>query len=218
MVKTFTQSEQVLSYLQQQYGSADFSQWQVIRGAFYSFITYPEAGASELTFFGNALGSSGVTLHDTNLPKQGSFGQVHFLVKAIHTRLHIQDSLLNSFAIANSNRTTLASDLLAGFVQAGVLTFDIQSRNYLTLPQPFQYAAQGHGREQVDSSGIVLASGLDGAPGVSLAARDKDAGALWALTEAHLTLHGAAGAKAGRSARLSTQIFTQPQGQAWASV
>ena len=64
MVKTFTQSEQVLSYLQQQYGSADFSQWQVIRGAFYSFITYPEAGASELTFFGNALGSSGVTLHD----------------------------------------------------------------------------------------------------------------------------------------------------------
>ncbi|BBN97239.1 site-specific recombinase XerC [Deinococcus grandis] len=27
------------------------------------------------------------------------------------------------------------------------------------------------------------------------AARDKDAGALWALTEAHLTLHGAAGAK-----------------------
>lgn len=137
------QSSLITSQLASRFGTIDYSRWQAIRYQYYSYVTYPEAGASELNFFGTVAGQTGVSLADTNMPKAGSFGQQHFLLKTISTAIKIQNSDLSGFNttnIATNDTRTLASDFLAGFVQCGVLQFTIGARPFATIPKPFLYA------------------------------------------------------------------------------
>lgn len=137
------QSQAIISAAAGRFGTIDYSRWQAIRWQWYSYVTYPLAGASELNFFGNVAGQAGVTLADTNLPKAGSFGQTHFLLKTISTNIKIPQNdltLFNRANIATIDAQTLASDYLNGFVQAGVLEFNIGARPFAVIPKPFQYA------------------------------------------------------------------------------
>jgi len=146
------QSESIISAASQKFGVIDFTRWQAIRWQWYSYVTYPTAGTSELNFFGQVAGQAGVTLQDTNLPKAGSFGQTHFQLKSISTDIQLLSNnddgftLANQVAgtadplIANIDNFTLASDFLNGFVQAGVLEFSVGARPFATIPKPFQYA------------------------------------------------------------------------------
>jgi len=140
-------SQRSLQALQGKYGSADYSNWQSTRRRFYSFITYPSAGAAVLTFFGSALGQGGVTLEQTNMPKAGSFGQVHFLLKALATAIKI--NTWNLAAFDGTDVSTLFSDFIGGFVQVGELDFTINQRPFAQIVKPFQYAPPFHGSEQV---------------------------------------------------------------------
>lgn len=139
---TLTPSTEIIAGLQTRFGSIDYSRWQSVRAEFYSYITYPLAGAASFTFFGNAIGgnvgATTLTTEDTNMPRAGSFGQQHFLIKSIHTSIRIADEKLSAYV--GTDATTLASDYLMGFVNAGVLNFTIGARPFLQLPVPFKFA------------------------------------------------------------------------------
>ena len=137
------QSESIISAASQKFGVIDYSRWQAIRWQWYSYVTYPSAGATELNFFGQVAGQAGVTLQDTNLPKAGSFGQTHFQLKSISTDIQIASNDVDGFTRANQatlDTRALASDFLGGFVQAGVLRFNVGARPFATIVKPFQYA------------------------------------------------------------------------------
>jgi len=137
------QSESIISAASQKFGVIDYTRWQAIRWQWYSYITYPSAGATELNFFGQVAGQAGVTLQDTNLPKAGSFGQTHFQLKSISTDIQIASNDVDGFTRANQatiDTRALASDFLGGFVQAGVLRFSVGARPFATIIKPFQYA------------------------------------------------------------------------------
>jgi hypothetical protein len=137
------QSESIISAASQRFGVIDYSRWQAIRWQWYSYVTYPEVGTGELNFFGQVAGQAGVTLQDTNLPKAGSFGQTHFQLKSISTDIQIGSNDVDGFTranIATLDTRALASDYLLGFVQAGVLNFNVGARPFATIPKPFQYA------------------------------------------------------------------------------
>jgi hypothetical protein len=137
------QSESIISAASQKFGVIDYSRWQAIRWQWYSYVTYPAAGATELNFFGQVAGQAGVTLQDTNLPKAGSFGQTHFQLKSISTDIQINDNNVDTFTranIADIDTHATATDYLGGFVQAGVLNFSVGARPFATIVKPFQYA------------------------------------------------------------------------------
>ena len=137
------QSESIISAASQKFGVIDYTRWQAIRWQWYSYITYPSAGSTELNFFGQVAGQAGVTLQDTNLPKAGSFGQTHFQLKSISTDIQIAVNDVDGFTRANQaslDTRALASDYLGGFVQAGVLRFSVGARPFATIVKPFQYA------------------------------------------------------------------------------
>jgi hypothetical protein len=137
------QSESIISAASQKFGVIDYSRWQAIRWQWYSYVTFPEAGTTELNFFGQVAGQTGVTLQDTNLPKAGSFGQTHFQLKSISTDIQLNNNDVDGFTRANQatlDTYALASDLIGGFVQAGVLQFSVGARPFATIPKPFQYA------------------------------------------------------------------------------
>jgi len=137
------QSESIISAASQKFGVIDYSRWQAIRWQWYSYVTYPSAGTTELNFFGQVAGQAGVTLQDTNLPKAGSFGQTHFQLKWISTDIQIAVNDVDGFTRANQatlDTRALASDFLGGFVQAGVLNFWVGARPFATIVKPFQYA------------------------------------------------------------------------------
>lgn len=137
------QSESIISAASQKFGVIDYSRWQAIRWQWYSYVTYPSAGTTELNFFGQVAGQAGVTLQDTNLPKAGSFGQTHFQLKSISTDIQINNNDVDGFTRANQatiDTRALASDFIGGFVQAGVLRFSVGARPFATIVKPFQYA------------------------------------------------------------------------------
>jgi hypothetical protein len=136
-------SEMVINAATGKFGTVDYTRWQAIRGQYYSWVTYPYNGQSSISFFGNVAGQSGITLADTNMPKAGSFGQIYFLVKTVSLGIKIWNDDVGGFTLANQatlDTRATASDWLSGFVQAGVLNWNIGSRSFLQLPKPFMYA------------------------------------------------------------------------------
>lgn len=131
-----TQSEEVLDALSNRLGTIDYSNLQVLRQPFYSRQKYPLAGVSSLYFFGSGVGQSGTTLQDTNMPKAGSFGQQSMLIKSLSLSAYLETD--DTTLWAGTDATASASDVVAGFLQAGVLKFVIGAKNYLTAPLPFQ--------------------------------------------------------------------------------
>lgn len=146
-----TASQQVVKSLQSKYGSANFSRWQSLRRQFYSFVTYPDAGASELRLFGDAV-SGTVNKQLTNMPKAGSFGQNHFMLKAIRCAYFINQEKTASWV--NTDATSLATEMLNGIFHAGVLELTIGSRVMVQVPKPFLYCPPADGRATVRSNGV----------------------------------------------------------------
>ena len=175
-----TQSELIINAASARFGTVDYTRWQALRWQWYSFINYPLAGQSEFVFFGSALGASGVTLADTNLPKAGSFGQTQFLLKSISTAVRLPSSDLSIWNAANiaangSDTLTLASDFINGFATAGVLNLTVGARPFATIPKPFMYAPPPGSEPNMETAYInepsaaplVVASTVDTMPAVT---------------------------------------------------
>lgn len=165
-MKIPTKSQFLVQELQRKYGSANFRKWQSLRRQFYSFVAYNStSGNAELRFFGSAI-SAAENRQFTNMPKANSFGQNHFMLKAVRTGWFIPDTLLGTWASTNSDRTTLFSEFTAGIFQAGVLELTIGSRLMLQIPKPFLYAPPGDGRPEVYCNGLQSITLIEGTPNV----------------------------------------------------
>lgn len=144
-----------LDAAQARYGTVDYSKWQATRQPFWSSVSYPAAGSPKLTFFGNAVGQQNLQL--TNLPKAGSFGQQHFLLKAIRFQVYLQNVNF-TWGATTADADTIWADFVAGFVQAGVFEFNIGAKQYLQMAKPFLTMPMGTGRLETAGAGFTAAA------------------------------------------------------------
>lgn len=164
----YTSSNRIVSQLQAQFGTMQPGRLQAQRKQFYSFIPYPLAGSVQLNFFGDALGNAGITIERTNMPVQASFGTSSFLVKGIACSYKITAE--NTAAYNGLDATTITTEFLNGLFTQGVLTMDVNAKNYLTIPRPFFQAPPADGRTNYYSSGqISVATAAE--PSVGLPSR-----------------------------------------------
>jgi hypothetical protein len=168
-IATYSSSEEALKDLAQKYGSAVFTEWQTVRKKFCSYLDYPEAGLVQASFFSAAPGTAGTTFEDSNIPKPGSFGQQHLLLKAVCTRFVIQTWDL--YAWDGTDASTLYSDLVMGFVQAGVINVTINNRQFVQNPKPFMYNPPGDGEMIVKTAGVDSLTLTEGTPNTLLTFR-----------------------------------------------
>ena len=161
-VQTFSDSSQALGYLQAVYGSANYSDWQMLPTDFWSCQPYVEAGVTQLNFFGTTFGSTSQNIMLTNLGQQSNFGTNHFLLKSINCSLFIKTWAVNTFAGLNAD--TLYSDLVNGFPWTGVLDLTIGARPFVTIPKPLLYAPPGRGETVVKTAGPTSATFNEAAP------------------------------------------------------
>jgi hypothetical protein len=165
VTRTFSSSQETLAYLQQRFGSANYSSWQSGRKQFYSRVNYPAAGVTEAVFFSDAKGVNSASAEITNMPKANSFGQVHFLLKAIRCSFYMATN--NWHAFTGADAYSIISDMVMGFVQSGVFELNINARPFVQLPVPFLYAPPGNGQPQLFSAGIQSQTLTEGTPNVS---------------------------------------------------
>jgi hypothetical protein len=159
---TFFSGEAAIAYLAEQYGSANYREWQMIPKQFYSYVPYGAAGNSTYTLFTDALGTNGTTRQDTNMPKAGSFGQVHFLLKTIQCKAFIPDPEQDSWD--GTDAETLYSDYVNGLFQAGVFKLSIQDKVFVQFPNPFLYAGCDYGPGRTYYAGIEALDLSEGTP------------------------------------------------------
>lgn len=159
-----TQSQQTLALLQAKFGTQQPGNIQIRRNEFYSTVDYPSAGASQLNFFGSAIGNSGQTYQDTNLPVAGSFGTSSFLLKSINIAVVIP--LNKDASYVGTDATMVAGEFLNGFVQAGVFELNVNAKNYVLLPLPLLYAPPADGRGALYGAGLASTSFVVNTPNV----------------------------------------------------
>ena len=162
--QSYRSSEEALTYLARQHGSADYRSWQILRRKWYSRVTYPEAGAGSFAFFSTPPGQGGLTIADTNIPKANSFGQQHGILKSIQAYWYIQTWDIHAWA--GTDASTLVSDIIAGFIHAGLLQLQINARLFAQIPKPFLYCPRGDGSEQVYTRGLDTLTLTEGTPNV----------------------------------------------------
>jgi hypothetical protein len=165
---TLSQSQQVVAQLQALYGSMNPNSLQFLRKSWWSYLPYPNAGASQFNFFGQALGNGATTSVDTNMPLAGTFGTSAFLIKSIEFSVQIDTAYVADYT--GLDATMLAADYLNGFVQAGVFQFYINSKLFSQINKPFLYAPEGDGAIKLLSAGQVSVT-TDRYPSVDLSRR-----------------------------------------------
>lgn len=167
MARTFTSSEETLQYLQATYGSANYNSWQSLRKQFYSFINYPQAGSTQFNFFGYSVsGTAGQNRQYTNMPKAGSFGQQHFLLKSIQCVYYISTAQ-NAYVLTSAVDTqNIAADFISGFAQAGVLQLTVGAKAYAQIPKPFLYCPPADGETESVSARHLTFTLTEGTPNV----------------------------------------------------
>jgi len=166
-----TRSQQIESQIAKTYGTMAKGKLQSQRKQFYSYVPYPLAGTSQLNFFGQAIGNNGVTVEQTNMPVQGSFGTSSFIVKGISLKYKILNQNLTPFV--GTDATTFSSEILGGLFGAGVADLTINAKSYLQITKPFHQMPPGDGRIRSYVAGQHSAI-VDVEPDVTLSARSEN--------------------------------------------
>jgi len=162
--QTFFSSETAIRYLANKFGSADYNNWQAVPYQYWSFVPYGTAGAASYTFFADAVGTNATNKQLTNMPKAGSFGQQHFLLKKIRTGAFVTNPEQESWD--GTDAETLYSDYVNGIFQAGFFNLEIQSKSYVNFPNPFLYAGGDYGADRQYLAGIEALTLSEAAPNV----------------------------------------------------
>ena len=153
----------LINALQAKFGTSDFSRFQIIRSPWYDTVRYNGAGQTSLTFFTVPLGGtdpvSGLakTTEQTNVVKQGSFGQTYFLATQIRTQVRLlpknrqaQGAVsgdANAVTHGLSHQATNYFTQLAKLLTRGVLTIAFAQKEYFTNGQPLLNLPPGFGIE-----------------------------------------------------------------------
>jgi hypothetical protein len=101
------------------------------------------------------------------MPKANSFGQNHFLLKAIRCDYFIPDQ--NNDGWVSTDASTLYSDFIAGVFQAGVLEFSVGAKIVVQVPKPMLYCPPANGRTHFRHAGLTTLTLTEGTPNVILA-------------------------------------------------
>lgn len=152
-VTQFTRSERILAQLSNQFGTMQPGSLQALRKQFYSYVTYGANGATQFNFFGQAIGNQGITLEETNMPVQGSFGTSSFLVKGICCNLKSLNE--NRTAWNGLDANSITTEVLGGFLRAGVLVLQVNAKDYLQIARPFLKAPPADGRTHYFTAGMT---------------------------------------------------------------
>ncbi len=166
-----TRSESIERQIAKTYGTMAAGQLQSQRKQFYSYVQYPLAGSSQLNFFGQAIGNNGVTVEQTNMPVQGSFGTSSFIIKGISLKYKILDQNLAAYNGLDTN--TFATEILGGLFNAGVAELTVNAKSYLQVTKPFHQLPPADGRIRTYSAGQVSVS-VDVEPDVTLSSRSEN--------------------------------------------
>lgn len=142
-----------MQQLQSIYGSFDPNSVQTRRRGYYSFVAYPVAGQVAFTFFSTTVGQSNRQL--TNIQRSGHLDNP-LILRAIRTRYFI--TAQNVAAWVGTDVSTIYSDLVNGFFQAGVLRVTIGSKEWMQIPSPFLYAPPAYGRPVIKAAGQEAAN------------------------------------------------------------
>lgn len=145
-------SKAVLANLQQTFGAVRYSDQQMTRYPFYSYIEYPAAGAGSLGFFGTNMGQSSAQL--TNIEQAGTLGNYSYLLQSISFDAFF---LIPTTANSQPNAYTVDTaavyaDMVHGFSQAGYWDFVIGNTTWDQCPVPFMFSPPGTGRNRMDLS------------------------------------------------------------------
>ena len=152
---------EIINQLQQRFGSADFSKYQVVRGQKYDFVRVLSAGTNSISFFSNPIGASdpgaggsGIfkTLEQTNLVKSASFGQEYFALTQIRTYLNFVPQARQPGTPGTNfvyrGYTALADsamEKLNDMAHRGVLQIKLAQKLYYQVSRPFIMCPPGFG-------------------------------------------------------------------------
>lgn len=150
-----TKSEQVLKFLQDNYGTKLPGQFQIQRYQFYDYARYPVAGTTSLRLFSVPLGGtdpvSGLskTQEQTNLKRTGEL-EYPFVITNIRTHIHLLPKKRQAGAIVALPRY-IAADIqpvmnsLYNLSGQGVLNISFGQKKYFDIQQQFRTAPPGFG-------------------------------------------------------------------------
>ncbi len=163
-----------LPQIQDKYGSAlAKGTVQVGRYAYFSKQTYPAAGSTSFSFFGDVVGQNSVVASTTNMTRANSFSQRSFLVQAIRTHFYLASSNIKAATLA-ATQLAMLNDVANS---ASVFNLKIQDKAYLAIPQPLLYMPFGAGI--LATASYTLASAADGSMGYgAISPRQQDIFAL----------------------------------------
>lgn len=166
-----TESEKLLSSLQNDFGSAQFNQrWIAQDWTYYDQVGY--ASASAFTFFAQPAGALdpnyptvSKTAEQTNLANPGQIGGNEcFVITSIRTSVFLaakarQTGTGVSTQTNYSAAQRAASRLLVAIMSQGVFTFTINQKNWLQEALPFVQFPAGFGLGEVQPPVAVATDG-----------------------------------------------------------
>jgi hypothetical protein len=145
-----TDSNSILARLQQTYGAIKYDQQSVSRYPYYSYIPYPLAGASSLSWFGQNMATVSSLL--TNIEQAGTLGNYSFMITSIGF-----DVMLYIPTVANNAPWSYTTELLApyadivhGLTQGGYATLEINNTAWDIAPLPFMTSPAAIGKNRMD--------------------------------------------------------------------
>lgn len=140
-----TSPEQVLRALQNEYGAQQYNDQQMTRYPYYSRVQYAAAGASQISFFGQSMGQ--ITNLLTNSENPGSLGNVSFLIQNISFDFWVSGpNTTGQPQTYTTDATSIYSDIVHGFAQAGFWELMIGNVKWDQCPMPFLYRPPSNGR------------------------------------------------------------------------
>ncbi len=181
-------SAMILASLQSRYGAQKYTQQSVQRWQYYSYQSYPLAGAAALSFF--AQKSAQATPELCNLEGQnGTTGNISYLMNAIGYDLFLYiPTVANNAPWAYSATTGDASapyaDIVHGLTQGGYGEFSINGTLFWHETLPFMTAPSciGKSRKVLSQAGLgVTQSGMTpfAVTGVGVSLCDADVARRW---------------------------------------
>lgn len=142
--------------IEQQYGTANWQQWNPYPQPFYDLVVYPPAGVNTLDFFavvqGNNDPSSGVvkTAEDTNCTVARQLGANFLWILQVRTGVFLKPKARQPNAIATDSSLIFGTikDMGSKWLELfnrGTLTISIDSKQYAVLDRPFTTCPAGMG-------------------------------------------------------------------------
>lgn len=160
-----TTSQSVLAAFQEQYGAVRYSDQQMSRYPYYSYVPYPAAGASALGFFGNSMAQISSQL--CNSEQTGTLGNYSYLLQSISFDmfLYIPTTANNQPSAYTTDALAPYADIVHGFTQGGYFNFNVGNTLWDQIPLPFMYSPPGIGRARFcESQGAFAFAQAGGSP------------------------------------------------------